>query len=108
MSRRQSNSQRATADKYSGLIFHFPFSSRYERTGWFLEWVEDHSKKGREWLKRVNIRLAKEEWGDWVWHEAGAEGVEELWKGYIRSFDPSDETMPPGDGPPPALPTHSV
>jgi len=80
----------------------------YERTAWFLEWVEDNSAKGDGWLKRVNMRLAKEQWGDWVWHEAGAENVEDLWKGYIRSFDPSDETLTPGEGPPPALPTHSV
>lgn len=73
-----------------------------------MEWVEDHSKKGNGWLKRVNMRLAKEEWGDWVWGEAGAEGVEDLWKGYIRSFDLSEPAMMLGEGPPPALPTHNV
>ena len=54
------------------------------------------------------MRLAKEEWGDWVWGEAGAEGVEDLWKGYIRSFDLSEPAMMLGEGPPPALPTHNV
>lgn len=78
----------------------------YERTGWFLEWVEDHAKDGKGWVKRVNTRLGKEKWGDWVWKEAGAEGVEELWKGYLKSFEQKETKE--GSGPPPAAPTHGA
>lgn len=86
-------------------MFDLPF--RYERTGWFLEWVEDHKPKAKGWLKRVNTRLANEKWGDWVWNEAGAQNVEDLWKAYVKSFD-GEESTKPGDGPPPAKPTHAV
>jgi len=78
----------------------------YERTAWFLEWVEERSNtgKGKGWLQRVNVRLAREKWGDWVWEEAGAKNVDELWRGYISSFGSEELTF--GEGPPPAVPTH--
>jgi hypothetical protein len=76
----------------------------YERTAWFFEWIEDNWKGGKGWVKRVNMKLAKERWGDWVWKDAGALDVDELWKGYVASFGP--EMQAEGQGPPPAQPTH--
>jgi len=80
----------------------------YERTAWFFKWVEEesHMGKGKGWLQRVNVRLAKEEWGKWVWEEAGATDVDELWEGYIKSFE--SEELTTGQGPPPAIPTHGT
>lgn len=78
----------------------------YERTGWFLEWIEDKTKGGKGWVKRVNVRLAKEPWGDWVWKYAGVLDVDSLWKRYIASFDEKEQEE--GSGPPPAKPTHTV
>ena len=77
----------------------------YERTAWFLEWVEDETKGGKGWVKRVNVRLAKEPWGDWVWKYAGVLDVDSLWKRYIASFDGEQAS---GSGPAPAIPTHGV
>lgn len=72
----------------------------YERTAWFLEYVEGLNAG---WLERVNRRLKDEEWGNWVWQEVGANGVDELWKAYVATYDgkPRDDS-----GPPPAVPTH--
>ncbi|KAF8337477.1 uncharacterized protein EI90DRAFT_3043118 [Cantharellus anzutake] len=80
----------------------------YERTAYFLEWVEEKHHQGKEkgWLQRVNVRLAKEGWGNWVWEEAGAKDVDELWKGYIKSFE-SSQPSSPEKAPSLALPTHA-
>ncbi|KDQ07294.1 hypothetical protein BOTBODRAFT_38911 [Botryobasidium botryosum FD-172 SS1] len=78
----------------------------YERTAWFFEWIEDHWKGGKGWVKRVNMRLEKERWGEWVWEYAGAKNVDELWKGYLASF--GSEEQAGRIGPAPAQPTHSI
>ncbi|KAF8312941.1 BSP-domain-containing protein [Clavulina sp. PMI_390] len=81
----------------------------YERTAYFLEWAEARTTAAKGFIRRVNARLAYERWGDWVWEEAGAP-VDELWAGYVRSFDAdgSAGAEEGGSGPAPAMPTHAV
>ncbi|RMZ70037.1 plant basic secretory [Pyrenophora seminiperda CCB06] len=64
----------------------------YERTGYFLEWLEE--KHGEDVVRRINEALREREYDERaLWHGCCGEGVEELWEKYRESLgveDPED------------------
>ena len=59
----------------------------YERTGYFLEWLEE--KYGVDVVRKINEAMRECEYDEKkVWHGCcGGKGVEELWKEYKKSVD---------------------
>ena len=64
----------------------------YERTGYFLEWLEE--KHGKDVVRRINEALRDVEYDEKkLWHGCCGEGVGELWRKYQKSLgvkDPKD------------------
>ncbi|KAH6368852.1 hypothetical protein HBI34_124280 [Parastagonospora nodorum] len=65
----------------------------YERTGYFLEWLE--GKYGVDVVRKINDAMRECDYDEKkVWHECcGGKGVEELWKEYKKSVDNDCEEM---------------
>lgn len=58
----------------------------YERTGYFLEWLE--KEHGIDVVRRINEAMRECEYdADKVWHGCCKNGVEELWEEYKKSVD---------------------
>ncbi|CAG5153440.1 uncharacterized protein ALTATR162_LOCUS3177 [Alternaria atra] len=58
----------------------------YEKTGYFLEWLE--KEHGKDVVRRINEGLREEKYdGEKLWRGCCGESVEELWKGYKKSLE---------------------
>jgi len=58
----------------------------YERTGYFLEWLE--KEHGKDVVRRINEGLREEKYnGEKLWKGCCGESVEELWKAYKKSLE---------------------
>lgn len=69
----------------------------YERTGYFLEWLE--KEHGRDIVRRLNEAMRDCEYdADKVWHGCCGKGVEKLWEEYKKSVegDCGEETKEAG------------
>jgi hypothetical protein len=62
----------------------------YERTGYFLEWLE--MEHGVDIVRRINEAMSNCEYdADKVWHGCCGEGVDELWNKYKKSVEDDRE-----------------
>jgi predicted SprT family Zn-dependent metalloprotease len=62
------------------------WDSGYEKTGYFLEWLE--KEHGKDVVRRINEGLREEKYdGEKLWRGCCGESVEELWKGYKKSLE---------------------
>lgn len=61
----------------------------YERTGYFLEWLE--KEHGEDVVRRLNAGLRECEYdAHSFWHDCCGEGVHHLWKEYKKTVDECD------------------
>ncbi|KAJ4987039.1 plant basic secretory protein [Stagonosporopsis vannaccii] len=58
----------------------------YERTAYFLEWLE--KKHGRDVVRRINQALRNCKYdADKLWHDCCGQSIEKLWEDYKRSLE---------------------
>ena len=63
----------------------------YERTAYFLEWLE--KEHGCDVVRKINqsLRVSKYD-ADKMWHNCCGKSIEELWEGYKKSLECDDKT----------------
>lgn len=61
----------------------------YERTAYFLEWLE--KEHGEDVVRRINEGLREDKYdGRKLWHDCCGKSVKHLWHEYRKSLDKSD------------------
>ena len=63
----------------------------YERTAYFLEWLE--KEHGGDVVRKINqsLRVSKYD-ADKLWHNCCGRSIEKLWEGYKKSLECDDQT----------------
>lgn len=70
----------------------------YQKTAWFLEWLEDH--RGAGTVSRMNETMGRCEYKeDEFWPGLFGETIETLWERYVESWEQQDTTIDLPSGP---------